>query len=79
MYQFDLFNWGDSHNVVGACYCVVFDNHMQQIVEPSIYLSEPTNLAEYECLVRFDNVFEARRWLATHVAISEIAIVRSAS
>ena len=77
MYQFDIFNWGDNPNVVGSCFVVVFDNHMQQIVEPSIYLSEPKQLAQYECLIKFDNVFAARRWLEQYMPRTEICVVKA--
>lgn len=54
--------------LVSTCYVISWQDHGLFSVESTIYLSYPSHVGPYEQVHTFDNVFEAKKYITSHVA-----------
>lgn len=60
-------NEGTVNNVVSTCYVISWQDHGMFSVETTIYLSYPNHVGPYEELHQFENVFDAKKYITSHV------------
>lgn len=53
--------------LVSKCYVISWQDHGMFSVENTIYLSYPSHVGPYEEVHSFDNVFEAKKYITSHV------------
>lgn len=58
---------GNDNNVVSTCYVITWQDHGMFSCENTIYLSYPNHVGPYEEVHVFNNVFEAKNYIASHV------------